>query len=172
VTGFPEELKRAAARLGGVAELKALVVRHLYWSVSEIPFDSTTTITPETNFNVAHGKAGSLLRYQVKTVVGGRIPAGQLFNLEVTHEAFFSVPEGDQTTDKEIDAFGAISVFFMVFPYIRETLQGLTVNAGLPPILLQPFRLPFDPASSVAVSKDETASQIPELGEAAPSSAP
>ena len=48
-----------------------------------------------------------------------------------------------------MEAFGKISAFFMVFPYIRETLQSLTVNAGLPAILLKPLKLGFS-ASDVA----------------------
>jgi preprotein translocase subunit SecB len=66
--------------------------------------------------------------------------------MEVTHEAFFSIPEGFETNDEDLAAFGSISVFFMVFPYIRETLQGLTVNAGVPVLLLKPFKLPVNPA--------------------------
>ena len=67
--------------------------------------------------------------------------------MESVHEAFFRVPADDPATSEELEAYGAVSVFFMVFPYVREVLQGLTVNAGLPPLLLKPMRIAFDPAS-------------------------
>jgi hypothetical protein len=65
--------------------------------------------------------------------------------MESTHEAFFSVPEGCVTTEEELIAYGSVSVFFMVFPYIREALHSLTGNAGLSPVLLKPLKIPFSP---------------------------
>jgi preprotein translocase subunit SecB len=135
-----------AGKVGFVAEVQALVVRKLHWTVNQTPVDPNVPIVPEPTFNIAHGRTGSVVRYQVNASITGKVPAGELFRMESTHEAFFSVPEDKNFSDIELEAYGRITVFFMVFPYIRETLQGLTVNAGLPPVLLKPLKLTFSAA--------------------------
>jgi len=152
-------IRDAAGRLGNIAEIQALVVRNLHWTANEIPLDPSVTISPETTFQFAHGKSGSILRFQIKSFITGKVPAGELFRMECTHEAFFTVPEGDPTTDLELGAFCRVSVFFMVYPFIRETLYGLTGNAGLPVVLLRPWKIPFNPAhgSTSGVDRAELA---------------
>ena len=146
-TPTPEEARRAAGRLGQIAEIEALVLRRLHWTTNEVQFDPTLPIKAEPTFNVAQGKTGTLLRYQINASITGRVAAGELLRMESSHEAFFRIPDNDPTTEAELAAFGSVTVFFMVFPYIREELHRLTGNAGLPAILLAPLRVPFDPAT-------------------------
>jgi preprotein translocase subunit SecB len=147
----------AAGRIGAIAEIQALIVRRLHWTVNETPVDPNVPIKPEPTFNIAHGRTGSILRYQVISSITGKVTAGELFRMESTHEAFFSVPDGSDVDESDLEAFGRITVFFMVFPYIRETLQGLTVNAGLPAVLLKPLKLTFSAADVAPPAPTPTA---------------
>jgi preprotein translocase subunit SecB len=160
-----DETHIAAGKVGAVAEIQALVVRRLHWTVNETAVDPNASIEPESTFNIAHGKTGPIVRYQINSSITGKVPAGELFRMESTHEAFFSVPEDRSWADLELEAYGKITVFFMVFPYIRETLQGLTVNAGLPPVLLRPMRLTFS-AADVAPPEPTTKPVAPAAIEA------
>ena len=146
MTPTTEEVRKAAGRLGAVAEFEALVLRQLNWTVNQTSVEPGAEMSPKTTFNIAHGRSASLLRFQINSVVTGKVPAGELFRMASTHEGFFRVPEGDPTTEEELGAFGNVSVFFMVFPYIRELLHRLTGDAGLPQLLLKPLRIPFSPA--------------------------
>jgi preprotein translocase subunit SecB len=147
----PEEIRNLAARLGHIAEIQAIVLRKLHWSTQDIAFDRDQEMPIETMFNLSQGRAGDLVRYQVNSTITGRGAAGEVFRLEATHEAFFSLPESDTASEQELAAFGTVSVFFMVFPYIRELVHAMTGNAGLPPILLRPLRVPINPASGAPI---------------------
>jgi preprotein translocase subunit SecB len=137
----------AAGRLGGVAQIQAIVLRKLHWTTNETQFDPQVPVQSLPTYNIAHGKASGLIRYQVNASITASVPAGELARMESTHEVFFRLPDGDPTSDLELTAFGSISVFFMVFPYIREELHRLMGMSGLPVILLAPLRVPFEPAS-------------------------
>jgi hypothetical protein len=76
----------------------------------------------------------------------------------MAHEAFFGLPADDPTTDEEESAFGFVSVFFMVFPYIREFVHLLTGNSGFPALLLTPLRVPIDPAIGIPRAQPELTS--------------
>ena len=67
-----DETHIAAGKLGAVAEIQALVVRKLHWLVNETPVDPNTPITPEPTFNIAHGKQGLILRYQINSMITGQ----------------------------------------------------------------------------------------------------
>ena len=161
----PEETRDLAARLGHVAEIQAIVLRKLHWTTQEIAFDPNAPLPVDTMFNVSQGRAGNLLRYQVTSTITGRAEAGEVFRLESTHDAFFSLPETDSATEQELAAFGTVSVFFMVFPYIRELVHSMTGNAGLPPILLRPLRVPINPASGAPIEV-APARETPAVGSA------
>jgi hypothetical protein len=148
-----------AARLGAIAALDAIVLREVDWKVNDVSAEGGD-IDLEAEYNVFHGRAGARLRFQVRSRVTGKRGTTEVFRSVLVHEAYFSLPDGAQATDGELESFGSFTVFFMVFPYIRQFVHLLTGNAGLPALLLAPFRIPVDPAT-VALPPAQT--QTPEL---------
>jgi preprotein translocase subunit SecB len=146
-TPSPEEARRASAYLGALAEIEAIVLRKLHWSANETPFDPNAPVQAQPTYNIGHGMSSGLIRYQVNASITISVPAGELARMESTHDVFFRQTTGDPPTELQLAAFGSVSVFFMVFPYIRQELHRLTGMAGIPPILLAPLRLPFEPAT-------------------------
>jgi preprotein translocase subunit SecB len=155
------EARLLAARVGPVAQIEAIVLREIQWKAYELAFDPSVPVDVMPDYKLAHGRKDAIVRYKVNSKLTGRVAAGEVFRLESIHEAFFRIDESQILSDDEVEAFGAVSVFFMVFPYVRQLLHELTGNAGLPAILLKPFLLPIDrdpaadqPAISSAESSD------------------
>jgi preprotein translocase subunit SecB len=144
-TGLP----RGALRLGAIASLDAIVLRSVDWKAYNAPAPSEQIVL-ETEYNLAHGKSGPTVRYQLHSRITGKVGTTEAFRSELVHEAYLSLPADDATaTDEELEEFGRITVFFMVFPYVREFVHLLTGGSGLPAQLLAPVRLPIDPALSI-----------------------
>lgn len=143
----PQQVLEAAGRLGVCAEIEAITLRQLNWTTNEIGVQDGEEPQLQPTITLGHGRKGAMLRYQVKSSFSGVVTNGELFRMEAVHEVFFSIPPDINPDELDLDAFGSVSVFFMVFPYIRELMHRLTVGAGLPPVLLRPFRLPFNPAN-------------------------
>jgi preprotein translocase subunit SecB len=154
----------AAARLGGVATPRAILLREVNFKTHDIEVrpelaqaNAEQSLKLDSDFNVAFGRDGALIRYRVSSTLTGDVESGELFRCELVHEAYFSLPEDYEVSDEELESYGSITVFFMVFPYIREFVHLLTGNAGLPSLMLAPYRLPFDPsATQSAVSPSES----------------
>lgn len=49
------------------------------------------------------------------------------------------------------EKFGNTTVFFAVYPYIREILQSITAKSGLPPLLLGLFKMPLTASAEEVV---------------------
>lgn len=143
-------LRMAAGRLGNTAEIQAITLRQLQWNTHELGLEVGEEPNIHPTVNMAHGLRGAVLRYQVRATFTGIVAAGELFRVDSVHDVLFRIPEGDSPSEEELESFGVLSVFFMVYPYLRQELQQLTVNAGLPPVLLRPFRIPFNPATGEA----------------------
>jgi preprotein translocase subunit SecB len=144
----PDEVSTSGAlRLGAIAQLQAIVLRQVDWKAYDVAVSAEESIDLEAEYNVVHGRSGSTARFQVRSRVTGKLATTEVFRAELVHEAFFEIPEDHGATDDELQAFGSVTVFFMVFPYIREFIHSLTGNAGLPALLLAPFRIPIDPAA-------------------------
>jgi hypothetical protein len=137
-----------AGRVGPIAQIEAIILRESQWKAYELSYDGLEQIQVEPEYGVAHGRKAELVRYKVNSKLTGRISAGELFRLEATHEVFFTLDENATVTDDELAAYGAVTVFFMAFPYIRQLLHEMTGNAGLPAVLLKPFLIPIDPSTA------------------------
>ncbi|MGH8995689.1 MAG: hypothetical protein ACRDYB_06620 [Acidimicrobiales bacterium] len=135
-----------------VAEVEAITLRQLQWSTNEIDLQLGEEPDIHPTVNIGHGLRGSLLRYQVRATFTGMISGAELFRIFTVHDVIFRLPEDDQASPEELESFGMVTVWFMVYPYLRQELQSLTTNAGLPPILLRPIRLPFNPGTGDAHS--------------------
>jgi preprotein translocase subunit SecB len=153
LTSIPSlaEARLLAAQVGPSAEIEAIVLREVQWKAYELGFDLSEAIDVIPEFNMAHGQRNSVVRYKVNSKLTGRVHAGEVFRLEATHEAFFKLDESRTFTEDALGAYGAVTVFFMVFPYIRQVLHELTGNAGLPPVLLKPFLVPIDPSGGLSL---------------------
>lgn len=138
-----KEVERVG-RVGSVAEIRAIVLRELHWVYNEIAVAPDQAVEIQTHFNMGHGHQDGMVRYELVTTVAGVIPGHELFSFEAKHNAFFAVPADHEFSDQELTAFGRITAFFMLFPYVRETLHTQTTNAGIPPVILAPLRMPFE----------------------------
>ncbi len=70
-------------------------------------------------------------------------------HLNAEWEVRFEYRHGPVDLDEDtIDAFGRTTVVFAAYPYVRELVQSLTSRAGIPPLLLDLYRLPLSPAGS------------------------
>lgn len=67
-----------------------------------------------------------------------------IMNASVTHIAVYLLGDGLQATDQEFGDFATVNAAFSLYPYLRESLQNLTVKGGLPPYILPPLRSPLD----------------------------
>lgn len=75
----------------------------------------------------------------------------EVLNASVTLRASYRLNNHLEVTDDDIEAFAKVSVTFSLHPYIRETLQNLTVRAGLPPFTLSSLKSPLDSETAEAV---------------------
>ncbi len=57
-------------------------------------------------------------------------------NLTVAHVIAFAVTDEINVTLDALSAWIESNVYFMVYPYVRETLASLTTRMGLPPLTL------------------------------------
>lgn len=143
------DMRRAAGRIGKVAEIEAITLRQLHWTTNELGLQAEEPNIQPT-INIAHGLRDAVLRYQVRATFTGMVTAGELFRVESVHDVFFRLPDDDEPSEGELEAFGMVTVVFMLYPYLRQELQHLTACAGLPPVLLRPLRVPFNPATDDA----------------------
>ena len=136
-------VQQLAGRIGASVQLQGIVLRELNWSLPEqlIPGGLSIDLRPE--FEAQAATSPGLLIYKIRTEISAVVPDEvEIFHFRAVHQLVFSFPEGLEFTREEVEAFGSTSAMFMVFPYVREALQGTAAKAGMPNILLQPLRLP------------------------------
>jgi len=138
------EAQAEAARLAGVANLSAIILREVTWTFPELNVPAGLQISTEVSFSLQGGVAPGNVFYRVTADVRGKVSGfEELFKLNVTYQLVFVTPDGEEFTIREIEAYGSASVLFMVYPYFRETLQDIGGRSGLPGLLLQPLKIPF-----------------------------
>jgi preprotein translocase subunit SecB len=151
-----------AGVVGASAEISAIVMRDLSWHVDESP-EKETNIDLQMNWQIEHVRyAPTGLVYRVWADLSGATTEKPVFNCRIAHEAFFEVPADAIFSEEQMQAFGGLSVFPVIFPYVREALARLTIGGGLPPIFLAPLKLPFHSTllAAVAETQEETESTL------------
>jgi preprotein translocase subunit SecB len=155
---FAETIRRSGL-VGAVAQLHSIVLREIHWKLNELPTPITEQVQITVSANLGHGRSAEFLRYQLGSTVEGSVSIGTVFKMESKHDAAFILPTDASFDDGELEAFGQTSVFLMLFPYLRQTLQIVSAQAGLPSVTLAPVRLPLiarpDPESSRGTEKVE-----------------
>jgi len=142
-----DHARALASRVAAAAQLQAIILRDLRWTLPEqyIPPGLPIQLRPEFEAELALFP-GSII-YKISTNISAPIPDGtEFFHLSVVYQLVYSLAENMPVSQEEAEAFGSATVMFTVFPYIREILQSTAGRAGLPPILLQPLRVPFVPS--------------------------
>jgi preprotein translocase subunit SecB len=146
----PEEVGRLSARIGGSARLSTIGLRELHWKAHDLAV-SEPMIDTDANFNIVHVGQDRLVRYRVtlklKAIAEGQI----LFELEAAYDAIFELGGDDVYSEEEYQAFGSVSVFFMLYPYLRSVVHRVTVEGGFPPLILAPIQFPFGVLASSPV---------------------
>jgi preprotein translocase subunit SecB len=139
-----QDAQAAGARVAAIAELQAIILRDLNWTFPEKNIPGGLLISIGAQFGIQVGSAPGSVHYRVSADLSGAVPDhGELFQLHVTYQLVFSVPEGEEFSPTELEGYGSATVLFMAFPYVRHALQDMAGRAGLPPLLLAPLRLPF-----------------------------
>jgi preprotein translocase subunit SecB len=145
------EIQRIAGRIGATAQLQAITLRELRWTMPEINIPPGLPIDLRPEFEAQGTVNPGIVAYKIRTVVSGVIPDEiEIFQFCVEYHAVFTLPEGLEITQQEVEAFGSMSVMMMLFPYVREALQSTAARAGMPGVTLQPIRAPFAASEELA----------------------
>jgi len=151
-----------AGVVGVSADISAIVMRDLSWHVDESP-DKETHVDLQMDWQIEHVRyAPTGLVYRVWADLSGTTTEKPVFNCRIAHEAFFEVPADVTFSEEQMQAFGGLSVFPIIFPFVREALARLTIGGGLPPIFLSPLKLPFHSTllATVAETQEDAGSSI------------
>jgi preprotein translocase subunit SecB len=139
-----EEVGRLAGRIGASAQLATIGLRVLHWTAYDVPVsEPSPPIDTNADYNIEHGTGDGFVRYRVTLKLHALTEGQLLFELEAAYDAIFQLPEGQEYSDDEFQAFGQVSVFFMLYPYLRSLVHRVTVEGGFPPLILQPIRVGF-----------------------------
>ena len=156
------DVQHLASRIGGSVQLQAIILRELNWTLPERNVLPGLSIDLRPEFEAQAAITPGLLIYKIQTNVSAIIPDEvELFHFTAVHQVVCSFPEGMEFTREEVGTFGSTSVMLMVFPYVREALQGIAAKAGMPAVLLQPIRLPFVPAGNTDQSPTSSEGHAP-----------
>lgn len=147
-----------AARIAGVAQLQAIVLRELRWDFPENNVPGGLPIEYEPEFEAAIGTTPEAAFYKIRTSIRATVPDGtEIFRLNSDHQLIFRVPDGQNFDLEEHQAFASTSVLFMAYPYIRELVQSTAAKAGMPMVVLPPLR--FGPSMGQESPSEEQAAR-------------
>lgn len=139
----PSDPRLLAGRVGGVADLVDVRLRRLTFDLGSVP-ETAEKNEVRADINIAFDRQPGALVYELRCEVVAQPSIGEpLFTADVVLSATYTLPEGVQIENEAVEAFGSVSVTFMLFPYLRELLQSLTTRAGLPALLLNVMRSPL-----------------------------
>lgn len=77
-----------------------------------------------------------LVRIEHLVLIGADEELESATELRVAHVASFSLDADLDTTAAALSAWIESNVYFLAYPYVRETLASLTQRMGLPPLTL------------------------------------
>jgi hypothetical protein len=105
----------------------------------------------EVTFYTSDGKSGAISSEQTHS--DDRVTVGEI---RVAHVAQLTY-NGDAPSDEELTELVLANTFFMVYPYVRSTVQRLAMEVGLPPVVL-----PYLRRSGLSVDMDAAPQDQPE----------
>lgn len=105
--------------------------------------EKTLEIRFHFNFKVLYGDDKKRCRATIEqNAIAVENP--QLFNIRATVEGIFDTSPL-LTDDEKKEAH--IKIYNALFPYVQALISQLSVNAGFPPLIVQPVKIPADKIS-------------------------
>ncbi len=77
-----------------------------------------------------------LVRIEHEVSIGADEDLKEATEMSVAHVVTFALEEDLATTPAALSAWVESNVYFLAYPYVRETLTSLTTRMGLPPLTL------------------------------------
>lgn len=77
-----------------------------------------------------------LVRIEHDVSIGADEDLEDTTEVSVAHVVTFALDEDLETTPAALSAWVETNVYFLAYPYVRETLTSLTTRMGLPPLIL------------------------------------
>lgn len=129
--------------LAHAVQLAAITLREVEWIMPEVRIPAGLPIQVNPSFMVGFGFSAGNATYRVTITLPGIIQIEdeptEIFQLKATLQAVFTFPDDYLYVESDFKQFGELSVFTMVFPYIRELVSAITSRAGFSGILLAPI---------------------------------
>lgn len=92
------------------------------------------------NFKVVYADDGKHCKATIEQIAEA-VENPQNFNIRVTMEGIFNI--SPLSTDEEKKE-AHIRSYYLLFPYVQALISQLSVNAGFPPLIVQPARITTD----------------------------
>jgi len=133
----------AAARMAAAAKLLTVATTHVEFDVKNPGLEAPFQVVGSLSFNTTTTEG--VLACEGRFDCAPQTSAGEvLFSAVVTVTSVFELPQEAEFSEGEINAFAATTCAFAAWPYIRETIQSLTLKAGIVPLVLEVLRLPLE----------------------------
>ena len=138
-----EEKSTQQPPLAHAVQLAAITLREVEWKMPEVQIPAGLPIQVNPSFMVGFGFSAGNATYRVTIMLPGIIQMDDkptdIFQLKATFQAVFTFPENYQYVESDFKQFGELSVFTMVYPYVRELVGTITSRAGFSGVLLAPI---------------------------------
>jgi hypothetical protein len=136
----PDELRTAVNDLLDRSDLKQVRLSRLHVDVADAIPDEVTVDVGLSGVNAAGADSedGEFAEILVSFTHAARMRSTDgedVASIEFTHTAHIAY-EGERPTDQVMETWVMGNVIFMVYPYVRQTLQQACMQVGIPPIVL------------------------------------
>lgn len=145
----PEEALALASRVNGRSELAD--IRLVKSSIENLGFPEADSrlnydlkIQPATRYSAEDG----IVIVEVEFSLSIRAASGEeqddvatVAEISFTHAALFTTSEEDLIAEDELDIFGKTTGVLAIYPYAREYVQDITGRLGLPPLVLDLYKV-------------------------------
>lgn len=122
-------------RESGFTLLHVLLLESNFQRVNEVKFDEEvkTNVVINTSVNVSEPN----VHVVVEAIVKQHHQEIEQVSVQVKMLGTFEKMGDSPISDLEV--FGNVNGAAIIFPFVREQIASMTLNAGIPPILLPPF---------------------------------
>lgn len=121
---------------------------------------SKVEIPLEIEVNVLQGQDTDTLSYAARftLIATDKETQKKAFEIQVSFCIVYKIKADYKPQHDEVEAFGATSAIFNVWPYVRELIQSLVVRMDLPPFTLPPITI--SQLAKVGTNKDPLAKMV------------
>lgn len=141
-----------AARIGALAELDEVRLVAVNAELGDPTADGPYRIQVGINPSVTQLENRLLFEttYRIEVRGVGEVMATEL---NCRYLATYSLPTPEEQDMDDLVAFGGVTVFRTVHPYLRELLHNLSSRLGLPSLTLGVFRVPISAPQNIPAKR-------------------